>query len=127
MTTIVDMDDNIAVITKGASEIVSALCTQVAITSIDGTSLETKEIDANERVLITNSIQMMAESGLRTIAIAYKEVSKADLHNGGCRNGELPYPDEIAPENELTLIGICGIKDPLRPEVKKAISDCKSA
>ena len=30
-------------------------------------------------------------------------------------------------ESDLNLIAICGIKDPLRPEIKGAIATCKKA
>lgn len=69
----------------------------------------------------------MASNGLRTIAIAGKVINKSELPAGNLFDGVNPYPDDSAPEKDLTLIGICGIKDPLRPEVPNAIADCKTA
>ncbi len=53
--------------------------------------------------------------GLRTLTIAYQELN--------------PYTAEFEtrPENNLILIGIVGIEDPLRPEVPEAINQCKLA
>lgn len=50
--------------------------------------------------------------GLRTIGIAYADV--------GDQNDWTE-----APERNMILIGITGIKDPVRKEVPKAVADCK--
>ncbi|KAK2962314.1 ion-transporting P-type ATPase [Blattamonas nauphoetae] len=38
-----------------------------------------------------------------------------------------PFPDDAPPEDDLILLAITGIKDPLRPEVPLAIEDCHNA
>lgn len=60
----------------------------------------------------------MANKELRVLAIAIKEIDKT-----------IPIDDlnfEIL-ENDLTLIGLIGMIDPPRPEVKKAIQICETA
>ena len=52
-----------------------------------------------------------ASRSLRTILLAYKEVSS------------IPEDwDEI--ENDLVILGMVGIKDPLRDGIKEAVSKC---
>jgi Ca2+-transporting ATPase len=91
---------------KGASEVLVELCSKVA--KLDGSvdSFSKEDIkDAND------AIQRMAERGLRTLAIAYVDLnvdpSKLD-------------PEKPREEN-LTLLGIVGIKDPIRVETAEAV------
>ena len=57
-----------------------------------------------------------ADEALRTLCIAERNVT------GMSRDADV---SEL--EQELTLIGLVGIEDPLRPEVPGAIRDCQSA
>ncbi len=63
-----------------------------------------------------------ARKALRTIAVAYKEVSIRTLSS---RDLETVPEDEL--EDKLTLVAIAGIKDPLRPEIPEAVRTCKEA
>ena len=65
---------------------------------------------------IQNTITSFANQSLRTIGIAYKEVN-TDPSNW----------NEEQLEGSMTLIGIAGIKDPLRPDIAEAIIKCKRA
>jgi len=91
---------------KGASEVLVELCSKIAKPdgSVDSFSKEDKK-NAND------AIQRMAERGLRTLAIAYVDLnidpSKLD-------------PEKPQEEN-LTLLGIVGIKDPIRVETAEAV------
>ena len=59
-------------------------------------------------------INELAAEALRTICLAYKDMDKSS--------------DNIdTVEKDLTMIGIVGIEDPVRPEVPPAIADCKKA
>lgn len=58
----------------------------------------------------------MADKALRVLAVAYK--------NYGSEPGE--YSPE-ALENDLIFIGLTGMIDPVRPEVKAAIEECRMA
>lgn len=50
----------------------------------------------------------MAKDGLRTIAIAYKDIEQSK---------NIDWDDEATQTSNLTLICITGIEDPVRPEV----------
>ena len=78
-------------------------------TSILGEDGEPKQFTAYDRQDVVNSvIQPMAGNGLRTIALAYKDLSKDEVEDWDAEN-------EII--RDLTCIGITGIEDPVRDEV----------
>lgn len=96
---------------KGASEIVLGLCSHY-ITS----DMTLVPIDQVARRDLAGQIEDMAQKGLRTICIAY-----ADHQN---------YDDawaDNAPEYDLVCIALVGIKDPVRPEVPRAVAQCQRA
>ncbi|KAK2944167.1 ion-transporting P-type ATPase [Blattamonas nauphoetae] len=121
MTVIADMGEFYRVFTKGASEVVSSYCTTIY------SSAGNKQIDDDERANIDDMILSMASNGLRTIALAYKDIPKASVDTKDADSESGPFPDDAPPEDELILLGITGIKDPLRPEVPLAIDDCNDA
>lgn len=64
----------------------------------------------------------MASNSLRTIGLAYKDLS--GLEDITTKNDKGVYDIETS---NLVLIGILGIKDILRPEVPGAVACCKTA
>eukprot|EP00736_Rhodelphis_marinus_P009795 Rmarinus@m.10054 len=100
-------------LTKGASEIVLGLCTNVV--SADGTVTTLTEAHKEE---YTNRITEMASQGLRTLCLAYKDFPE----DGGAAWSEA---DNV--EQDLTCIAIVGINDPVRPEVPAAVLSCQKA
>ncbi len=74
------------------------------------------ELDESGRQAILNHNKEMAGEALRVLAGAYK------FHSS--------MPESTSPsaiENNLVFIGLAGMIDPVRPEVKDAIKECKSA
>lgn len=65
---------------------------------------------------ITSANKKMADSALRVLAVAMKKLDK-----------EPSVYESEALENELVFIGLVGMIDPVRPEVKPAIDECRSA
>nr|KYP67978.1 Putative calcium-transporting ATPase 11, plasma membrane-type [Cajanus cajan] len=94
---------------KGASEIVLELCDKVV--NEDGKVILLNEQQRNG---ITEVINGFASEALRTLCIAFKDIE------------EFSESDSI-PEDKYTLIGIVGIKDPVRPGVKEAVKTCLEA
>src|SRR5690625_4780842 len=64
---------------------------------------------------IENAINQMAEKALRTIAICIRPLAKKDSL------------DAAFLEKDLTFVGLFGMIDPPRKEVKKAIEECRQA
>ena len=65
---------------------------------------------------VQSAINELASQALRTIAIGFKEIAASTV-----------ILDEKEAEKELTFIGLLGMIDPPRPEVKQAVQECKEA
>ncbi|MCI5749004.1 MAG: calcium-transporting P-type ATPase, PMR1-type [Clostridium perfringens] len=109
MTTVNLVDDKKArVFTKGALDSILSICNKI---SVNGKLLDfTKEYKA--KVLENSNI--MSDKALRVLAFAYKDISK-----------ENTVLDSL--EKDLVFIGMVGMIDPPRLEVKDSIKLCKSA
>lgn len=88
---------------------------------------------ANFSAINKNVIEPMASHGLRTICVAYKDFVPLSAGKQKKR-GDDDLPDNLDWEGDeanltggLTCVCICGIQDPVRPEVPAAIRKCKSA
>ena len=111
---------------KGASEIILDRCT-FHVSSPDKLTRDALDPETKER-LQREVILTFAAEAMRTMALAYRdfeqEVDWEALHKDMCNaNGSAAF----AVETELTLLGVCGIEDPLRPEVAPAITKCNAA
>ncbi|EOU1609090.1 calcium-transporting P-type ATPase, PMR1-type [Clostridium perfringens] len=109
MTTVNLVDDKKArVFTKGALDSILSICNKI---SVNGKLLDfTKEYKA--KVLENSNI--MSDKALRVLAFAYKDISKENI-----------VLDSL--EKDLVFIGMVGMIDPPRLEVKDSIKLCKSA
>jgi len=91
-------DSSLKIFTKGAPEDVFKLC----------------QLSNDDQQKYYTAINDMAARGLRVLAVA-----KAD------------YKETALPKNQeelnLTLIGLIGLEDPIRPEVPNAIKECYEA
>ncbi|MGZ9791500.1 calcium-translocating P-type ATPase, SERCA-type [Bacillus atrophaeus] len=110
MTVIVeDRDKKQYVITKGAPDV---LMQRSANIFYDGSAeLFTKGRKSEADAVLKH----LASQALRTIAVAFKPL----------KAGEKPTMEQA--EKDLTLLGLSGIIDPPRPEVRQAIKECREA
>lgn len=132
---------------KGASEILTNLCTRHVVVNKDASStnkhsVETKPIDAASEENNKRTIMFYANQCLRTIALCYRdfeswpppgieveikdEVRNSSLAVCDYANGVVQVPYE-AIASEMTLISITGIEDPLRDTVREAVKSCQKA
>ncbi|EJF64840.1 calcium-translocating P-type ATPase [Dichomitus squalens LYAD-421 SS1] len=112
---------------KGASEILTKRCTRHIVVERGSKSDEigTSEIDDSARDNIQRTIIFYANQTLRTIAICYRDFDCWPPPGTNPESeDEVPYEDL---SSNLTLIGITGIEDPLRPGVREAVADCRKA
>ncbi|PXF52438.1 MAG: hypothetical protein C4B56_05925 [Candidatus Methanophagaceae archaeon] len=101
---------------KGAPEVLLELSTGI----YRGGEVS-KLTDAVRREVLEISDKMAAEA-LRVIAVAYRELS-----DEGDGDGEQEqYTAEVV-ESDLVFVGLFGMSDPPREEVKEAIGECKKA
>ena len=112
MMTTVHKNENGEIIqfTKGAPDVVLGRCKYALI---DGNVTEmTDELYKN----ILDANKNMADQALRVLAVAKQDLSSEPTS----------YTSE-ALENDLCFIGLVGMIDPVRPEVKPAIDECRRA
>ncbi len=112
MMTTIHKTENGALIqfTKGAPDELLKKCTKALV---DGKIVDmTDEVRTN--ILAAN--KRMADQALRVLAAAQKELSAAPA-----------VCDSALVECDLCFIGLVGMIDPVRPEVKPAIDECRNA
>ncbi|KAL8129004.1 hypothetical protein V2J09_018159 [Rumex salicifolius] len=90
------------------------------------------ELDQSTRNAISDSLHEMSTSALRCLGFAYKE----DLPEFDSYDGDEDHPAHallLDPskysliESNLTFVGMAGLRDPPRKEVRQAIEDCRAA
>lgn len=110
MTVIVeDQDRKRYIITKGAPDVLMQRSSRIYY---DGSAA----LFSNERKAETEAVlRHLASQALRTIAVAYRPI----------KAGETPSMEQA--EKDLTMLGLSGIIDPPRPEVRQAIKECREA
>lgn len=124
MLTVVKLGENkYRMLVKGAAEIVLKKCTKLKLADEAGTdskSSEIIELTPDLLELYTSTINSYADHALRCIAVGFKDFELADVNWAQLKIDELDI-------SELSVGGIFGIQDPLRPGVKHAIEQCQRA
>ena len=108
--------------TKGASEIVLNRCVNL-ITS----NGEIELISEEKRKEMEEYINKLARNGLRTFALAFKDLHQIPNESSDHQSESDEERIQNEMENELNLIGICGIEDKVRDEVPNAVKECMKA
>lgn len=111
--------DRYIVFMKGASEWMVGVCN----TLLDLSSGSVDNLDFEMKATIDNAIESFAKRALRTIGLVYKEISEEEMDfetmdESGVYNFE---------KDGFTFVGVCGIKDTIKPEVPDAVLSCHSA
>ena len=110
MSTVHESAEGIVQYTKGAPDEILKRCTHVWI---DG---EIQPLTEEKRAEILRANKEMADRALRVLAAAFKRLESV--------------PQDFKPEEiecGLVFVGLTGMIDPIRPEVKDAIVLCKEA
>ncbi|MCK5811279.1 MAG: calcium-translocating P-type ATPase, PMCA-type [Clostridiales bacterium] len=110
MTTINKIDGKYHALVKGAPDILIARCNKVLV---NGQIISLKDSDIEK---IHQANKTMASRALRVLAFAYQEHIKQPVNLTS---------ENI--ENNLIFVGLEGMIDPPRDEVKQAITTCKKA
>ncbi len=103
MTTVHTMDKKKYSYVKGAPDIILNLCTKIIV---DG---KEQTLNAAHKKKILKINDEFSSEALRVLGFAYKELKGKDY------------------EKELVFVGLQGMIDPPREEVKEAIAKCKTA
>lgn len=110
MSTVHKQGERIVQYTKGAPDEILKRCTAFWSGGREQPMTERKR----EEILARN--KGMADRALRVLALAYRRLEEAPKD---CEPASL--------EHDLVFVGLTGMIDPVRPEVKAAILECRSA
>ena len=110
MSTIHDLGGAYVQYTKGGPDVILARC---AYYDENG---QTKPMTEAKRGEIMAANKAMADKALRVLAVAKRDWAEKPADNS---------PEFL--EQELVFLGLTGMIDPVRPEVKAAIEECRSA
>ena len=110
MTTVNKVGEKYVVCTKGGVDELLNRCTKYILNDEIKTNLE------EYKKTISENNEEMAKNALRVLAMGYKEL-----------NHEPTEEDMASLENDLIYIGMVGMIDPPREEVKLAVHKCKTA
>ncbi len=110
MSTIHKTADGILQFTKGAPDEILKHCTRIFKNG------EASPLTDADRDAVLKKNKEFADRALRVLACGYKQLPCVP---------EDQSPDNI--ENELVFCGLVGMIDPVRPEVKAAIEECRGA
>ncbi|WP_202079915.1 calcium-transporting P-type ATPase, PMR1-type [Caldalkalibacillus salinus] len=102
-------DGHRKVVTKGAPDVLLERCTHVIWNG------RKTPLTDHIRQHIIKANDRLAGMALRNLAIAYRDAGPHELQN------------EFQAEQHLVFVGLFGMIDPPREEVKQAISECKQA
>lgn len=98
------------IVTKGAPDVILGISESILWEE------KTQYLGKEMQIKVQEAINGLASKALRTIAIAYKPVPANTV-----------ILSEQEAEKKLTFIGVQGMIDPPRPEVKEAVKECKAA
>jgi len=93
---------------KGAPEVILGSCNRIFRSGVESALTD------EDRKTIMATAHQMAEDALRVLGMAYKHLDKSSVASG-----------EI--ENDMTFVGLTGMIDPPREEVKDAVKICDQA
>ena len=103
-TTLHETPDGVVAYAKGAPEVILASCSRVL--TADGE----KPLEEGDRESVLGTAQELAGEALRVLAVARR-----------------PGATVETAEEEMTFLGLVGMIDPPRPEVKDAVRTCREA
>lgn len=110
MSTLHKYENGVIQFTKGAPDEIAAKCSKILLNG----KMQTLSKKQLNDILAEN--KRMADNALRVLACAYALYDE--------------MPEDITPnsiERDMVFVGLCGMIDPIRSEVKDAVARCKSA
>jgi Ca2+-transporting ATPase len=114
MTVIRRWEDEVRAFVKGAPEVILDRCSFIR------TREGVKPITAEDQAAMARAGALLASDALRVLAVAERALeSFPDLSSGP--------PDAAEIERDLVLLGLVGLQDPPRGEVREAVAKCKRA
>ena len=122
MTTFIknkDFPTGYRLFSKGGGENARIFCKYY----MDPDTGEKKTLDDSISTQIKNSIEEFNKDKLRSLYIAYKDISQKEFED--CENEDIN--GKLIDQYDLIFLAVFGIKDSLRDGVKEAVKKCKEA
>jgi Ca2+ transporting ATPase len=117
MSVLTKSKDQYSLLVKGAPESVIERCSKVLLPS------GVTELTSQLRQKLADVQLAYGQKGLRVLALAYVDEQDGDASHYKTDRAE----DYIKFEQNMTFVGLVGMLDPPRPEVRDAIAKCKTA
>ncbi|EXJ65792.1 Ca2+-transporting ATPase [Cladophialophora psammophila CBS 110553] len=118
--------DKYRLFVKGAPEIVLEQCATVLSEPLD--QLGHVPLEAAQRKTLMDVISTYASRSLRTMAIAYRDFDQWPPPTRASSNPDFPeQPQASDVFEQMTLLCVVGIQDPVRDGVPAAVKDCQRA
>ena len=105
--------------TKGAAENVIMYSDKY----LDSENGQIKEINNDIKKYLNHKIEKLNRKMIRSLYVCYKDITKEEFENGF----EIGEKGLLIDQYELVFIGIFGLKDSLRQEVKESVEKCHDA
>ncbi|HZH60902.1 MAG TPA: calcium-translocating P-type ATPase, SERCA-type [Metabacillus sp.] len=105
-----DKSGNRFVVTKGAPDVLAGISKYILWNE------RQENFDSKYEAKVKQAIESLASQALRTIAVAFKPLKSTEKIN-----------TSYEAERDLVFIGLQGMIDPPRPEVKQAVKECRDA
>jgi len=115
----------VRIFVKGAPEIIIEKCI-----SFIGQRGEVSDMtpEKRDRIIYEDVVKKFARKCYRTLLLAYADYDEAEWEElKAANNNFTSLEDKEAAENGLTMIGVLGLQDPLRPGIAEAVLTCRSA
>jgi len=110
MSTVHAVDGAFIQYTKGGPDVILSRCTHY----YENGRIQPMTDEKQHAIMLEN--KAMADKALRVLAVAKRDWAEKPAHN---------TPEFL--EQDLIFLGLTGMIDPVRPEVKAAIEECRSA
>jgi Ca2+ transporting ATPase len=117
MSVLTKSQERFSLLVKGAPESVIERCSKVLLPSGE------TDLSPRLRQQLADVQLSYGKQGLRVLALAYVDESDGDASHYKTDRAE----DYIKFEQNMTFVGLVGMLDPPRPEVRGAIAKCKTA
>ena len=105
--------------TKGGAENATLYCSKY----IDKKKGDIKPFNEDIKYFINKEIEEMNKQMMRTLYLCYRDITKEKYDN--CNNAD--EKGLLIDQQDLTFIGVFGLRDSLRAGVKEAIEKCHEA
>lgn len=114
-------DDRLALITKGAPDVLLDRCTHI----MRGGAVELMDNTARSRVL--NDVEDLSSRAMRTMGVAFRQLTDDDLPAHARQRKEMSAEEAEPLERNLTWVGTVGMIDPARSEARDAVAESHRA